>query len=138
MGWPVGSYEVVRIRTPEADEIRRYLAPRRRLVILSRDGSTTGIIGRLLGEAGFGPSALAVLADLGSPSEARWDDRWPTDLPALHVLCVTCRPDRLSSALRGPASVELRPRARKSMLQAKSWRRTALQSSHLREDNRAR
>jgi precorrin-6B C5,15-methyltransferase / cobalt-precorrin-6B C5,C15-methyltransferase len=98
MGWPVGSYEVVRIRTPEADEIRRYLAPRRRLVILSRDGSTPGIVGRLLGEAGFGPSALTVLADLGSPSEARWDDSWPTDLPALHVLCVTCRPDRLSSA----------------------------------------
>jgi precorrin-6B C5,15-methyltransferase / cobalt-precorrin-6B C5,C15-methyltransferase len=98
MGWPVGSYDVVRIRTPEADEIRRYLAPGRRLVILSRDGSTPGIVGRLLREAGFGHSTLTVLAELGSPGEARWDDSWPTDLPALHVLCVTCRPDRLSSA----------------------------------------
>jgi len=98
MGWPVGSYDVVRIRTPEADEIRRYLAPGRRLVILSRDGSTPGIVGRLIGEAGFGPSTLTVLADLGSRREARWDDSWPTDLPPLHVLCVTCRPDRLSSA----------------------------------------
>jgi precorrin-6Y C5,15-methyltransferase (decarboxylating) len=98
MGWPVGSYDVVRIRTPEADEIRRYLAPGRRLVILSRDGSTPGIVGRLLREAGFGHSTLTVLAELGSPGEARWDDSWPTDLPALHVLCVTCWPDRLSSA----------------------------------------
>jgi precorrin-6B C5,15-methyltransferase / cobalt-precorrin-6B C5,C15-methyltransferase len=98
MGWPVGSYDVVRIRTPEADEIRRYLAPGRRLVILSRDGSTPGIVGRLLREAGFGHSTLTVLAELGSPGEARWDDSWPTDLPPLHVLCVTCRPDRLSSA----------------------------------------
>ena len=98
MGWPVGSYDVVRIRTPEADEIRRYLAPGRRLVILSRDGSTPGIVGRLLREAGFGHSTLTVLAELGSPGEARWDGSWPTDLPPLHVLCVTCRPDRLSSA----------------------------------------
>ena len=98
MGWPVGSYDVVRIRTPEADEIRRYLAPGRRLVILSRDGSTPGIVGRLLREAGFGHSTLTVLAEVGSPGEARWDDSWPTDLPPLHVLCVTCRPDRLSSA----------------------------------------
>ena len=98
MGWPVASYDVVRIRTPEADEIRRYLAPGRRLVILSRDGSTPGIVGRLLREAGFGHSTLTVLAEVGSPGEARWDDSWPTDLPPLHVLCVTCRPDRLSSA----------------------------------------
>jgi precorrin-6B C5,15-methyltransferase / cobalt-precorrin-6B C5,C15-methyltransferase len=98
MGWPVGSYDVVRIRTPEADEIRRYLAPGRRLVILSRDGSTPGIVGRLLREAGFGHSTLTVLAEVGSPGEARWDDSWPTDLPPLHVLCVTCWPDRLSSA----------------------------------------
>ena len=98
MGWPVGSYDVVRIRTPEADEIRRYLAPGCRLVILSRDGSTPGIVGRLLREAGFGHSTLTVLAEVGSPGEARWDDSWPTDLPPLHVLCVTCRPDRLSSA----------------------------------------
>jgi len=98
MGWPVASYDVVRIRTPEADEIRRYLAPGCRLVILSRDGSTPGIVGRLLREAGFGHSTLTVLAELGSPGEARWDGSWPTDLPPLHVLCVTCRPDRLSSA----------------------------------------
>ncbi|HKF87533.1 MAG TPA: precorrin-6y C5,15-methyltransferase (decarboxylating) subunit CbiE [Propionibacteriaceae bacterium] len=98
MGWPVASYDVVRIRTPEADEIRRYLAPGCRLVILSRDGSTPGIVGRLLREAGFGHSTLTVLAEVGSPGEARWDDSWPTDLPPLHVLCVTCRPDRLSSA----------------------------------------
>jgi precorrin-6B C5,15-methyltransferase / cobalt-precorrin-6B C5,C15-methyltransferase len=98
MGWPGGSYDVVRIRTREADEVRRYLAPGRRLVILSRDGSTPDVVGALLGEAGFGPSPVSVLADLGSASEARWDGTWPTELPALHVLCVTCRPDRLSSA----------------------------------------
>ncbi len=98
MGWAVGSYDVVRIRTPEADEVRRYLAPGCRLVILSRDGSTPGIVRGLLGETGFGRSTLTVLAQLGSHRETRWDDAWPTDLPAPHVLCVACRPDRLSSA----------------------------------------
>jgi precorrin-6B C5,15-methyltransferase / cobalt-precorrin-6B C5,C15-methyltransferase len=98
MGWPFGSYDVVRIRTRAADEVRRYLAPGRRLLILSRDGSTPDVVAALLGEAGFGPSAVSVLADLGSPGEARWDGTWPTELPPLHVLCVTCRPDRLSSA----------------------------------------
>ena len=97
MGWAVDSYEVVRIRTREADEVRRYLAPERRLVILSRDRSTPAVVNRLLGESGFGRSAVTVLARLGSPQEARWDGSWPMDLPVLHVLCVTCRPDRLSS-----------------------------------------
>ena len=97
MGWAVDSYDVVRIRTREADEVRRYLAPERRLVILSRDRSTPAVVNRLLGESGFGRSAVTVLARLGSPQEARWDGSWPMDLPVLHVLCVTCRPDRLSS-----------------------------------------
>ena len=98
MGWPVGSYDVVRIRTREADEVRRYLAPGRRLVILSRDGSTPDVVAGLLREAGFGPSAVSVLADLGSPGETRWDGTWPIELPTLQVLCVTCRADRVSSA----------------------------------------
>ena len=98
MGWAVGSYDAVRIRTREADELRRYLAPGRRLVILSRDRSTPGIVDNLLGESGFGHSAVTVLAHLGSPNEARWDGSWPADLPGLHILCVTCRPERQSSA----------------------------------------
>ena len=97
MGWAVDSYDVVRIRTREADEVRRYLAPERRLVILSRDRSTPAMVDTLLAESGFGRSAVTVLARLGSPQEARWDGSWPTDLPAMHVVCVTCRPDRLSS-----------------------------------------
>jgi precorrin-6Y C5,15-methyltransferase (decarboxylating) len=98
MGWAVGSYDVVRIRTREADEVRRYLAPGRRLVILSRDGSTPSRVGRLLDETGFGPSRVTVLAQLGSPAEVRWDGSWPLDPPALSVVCVTCRPERLSGA----------------------------------------
>jgi len=97
MGWAVDSYDVVRIRTREADEVRRYLAPDRRLVILSRDRSTPAMVDRHLAESGFGRSAVTVLARLGSPQEARWDGSWPTDLPAMHVVCVTCRPHRLSS-----------------------------------------
>ena len=57
--------------------------------------------GRHARRAGFGearsrcwPPRLA--------QRSRWDGTWPTDLPALNVVCVTCRPDRLSSLVDAP------------------------------------
>ncbi len=105
MGWAAGSYEIVRIRSRELDEVRRYLGPGRRLLILSRDGSTPELVRQYLAEAGFEPSKITVLADLGSSAELRWDGTWPTEVPDLNIVCVTCRPDRLSGAWSAAAGL---------------------------------
>jgi precorrin-6Y C5,15-methyltransferase (decarboxylating) len=98
MGWAYGTYEVLRITGDEVDSVRRHLASEQRLMILSRDGSTPVLIREALAEAGFGRSKITVLADLGTPTEARWEDPGPIGLPSLNVACVTCVADRPSSA----------------------------------------
>jgi precorrin-6B C5,15-methyltransferase / cobalt-precorrin-6B C5,C15-methyltransferase len=98
MGWTAGSYEVVRVRGHDLDEVRRFLSPGRRVLILSRDGTTANLLRQVLSEAGFGASMITVMAELGTAAERRWDDVWPAELPNLNVVCLTCRPDRLSSA----------------------------------------
>jgi len=102
MGWPAESAEVVRLVAPGADVVRRYLSPGRRLVVLSRDGSSPAAVAAVLRDSGFGPSRLTVLSDLGSGDEARcdglardWDD---ADRASLNLVCVTCRPERASAS----------------------------------------
>jgi precorrin-6B C5,15-methyltransferase / cobalt-precorrin-6B C5,C15-methyltransferase len=98
MGWPYGSYELLRITGGDVDAVRRHLAPARRLMILSRDGSTPGLVREALADAGFSRSTITVLANLGAPAEARWDDPALVELPSLNIACVTCLADRLSVA----------------------------------------
>jgi precorrin-6Y C5,15-methyltransferase (decarboxylating) len=98
MGWSYGTYEVLRITGGELDAVRRHLAPARRLMILSRDGSTPRLVRETLVEAGFARSKITVLADLGTPAEGCWDDPGPIELPNLNVACVTCVADGSSAA----------------------------------------
>ena len=98
MGWAADSYDVVRVHGRELDEVSRHLSPGRRLVILSRDGSTPDLVRQFVTETGFGRSKITVLAQLGSSAECRWDQIWPPDPPDLNVVCVTCEPSRPSAA----------------------------------------
>ena len=97
MGWSAESVDVVRLVAPGADAIRRYLAPGRRLVVLSRDASSPAAVAAVLDDAGFGPSRLTVLSDLDSEREARLDveaGHWADAATAdLNVVCVDCVPD---------------------------------------------
>jgi precorrin-6Y C5,15-methyltransferase (decarboxylating) len=96
MGWPAETYDVVTVvgRNPAA--VLRSVSPGRRLIVLSSDESTPPLVADLLTGAGYGPSALTVLCDLGSYQEARLDtvaDRFPaTTVPRLNVICVQCVP----------------------------------------------
>lgn len=67
LGWPVESVEVVSLvgRPPAA--LRAALQPGRRVLVL---GGTAGVVGDTLDEAGYGPSRVVVLSDLGAPTEA--------------------------------------------------------------------
>ncbi|GGQ30899.1 precorrin-6Y C(5,15)-methyltransferase [decarboxylating] [Streptosporangium pseudovulgare] len=67
LGWPVENVEVVSLvgRPPAA--LRAALQPGRRVLVL---GGSAGVVGDTLDEAGYGPSRVVVLSDLGAPTEA--------------------------------------------------------------------
>ena len=69
MGWAAETVEVVR----DHRTLPRHLAPGQRVLVLSADGSTPAEVAWLLIEAGYGDSAMTVLADLGSKDETRID-----------------------------------------------------------------
>ncbi len=97
MGWSAESCDTVTVVGRDHDVVRRFLSPGRRLVVLSSDGtSPTEIADRLI-DAGFGPSRMVVLSNLGSSQERRTEKRADTwgsvKAPELNVVCVECRPD---------------------------------------------
>lgn len=94
MRWPAESVAVLR----DHRTLSRELAPGRRLLVLSADRHTPSAVAAMLREAGFGGSALTVLADLGSPAESSERcvarDRAPgSEAPQLHVLAIECVAD---------------------------------------------
>ena len=98
MGWDASTFDVVRISSEGAQEIRGVVAPGRRLVALSRDAGSPAAIAAVLAEAGFGLSVITVLGDLGTPAETRRETLAATgvgdDVPALNVVCVACATDQ--------------------------------------------
>ncbi|MDV8003130.1 precorrin-6Y C5,15-methyltransferase (decarboxylating) subunit CbiT [Rhodococcus sp. IEGM 1408] len=100
MRWPAESVAVLR----DHRTLLRELAPGRRLLVLSADRHTPSEAAATLVGAGFGGSALTVLSDLGSPSEARetcaaHDWAPGRQAPALHVLAVDCLADATARPL---------------------------------------
>jgi len=91
MGWSdeeSGSLSLVG-RDPHL--LLRALAPGRRLLVLSADETTPGVVAGLLVEHGYAASRLTVLCDLGSPDETRFDGRaadWDATVPRLNVVAV--------------------------------------------------
>ena len=86
MGWAAESVEVVRLRGGDVDQVRRWLFPGQRLIILSRDAGSPAEVAALLAQAGLPASTLTVLGNLGSPDESRQTE--PADAPDLNVVCV--------------------------------------------------
>ena len=90
LGWAAETVEVVR----DHRTLPRHLAPDRRLLVLSADGTTPAQVARLLTESGYGDSTMTVLGDLGSDHESRVDGTAATwgdeTASALNVIAVTC------------------------------------------------
>lgn len=82
-------------RRPEV--VLRHLAPEHRLLVLSSDEHTPGVLARLLSEAGYGATQMTALGDLGTEQESRTEATAAEGGPPasrLHVLALE---------LRGPA-----------------------------------
>lgn len=96
MGWPADSFDVVTVVGRDPASALRLLSPGRRLVVLSADESSPALLAERLTLAGYGPSALTVLSDLGSATEARIDAvaaGFPeVEVARLNLVCVQCSP----------------------------------------------
>ncbi len=89
LGWSAETTEV--LRDPAA--LSRHLAPKRRILLLSTDGSTPSAVAQVLRNSGFEGTRMTVLADLGAETETvttTTADQWAGDAPQLHVLALEC------------------------------------------------
>ncbi|HZP14890.1 MAG TPA: precorrin-6y C5,15-methyltransferase (decarboxylating) subunit CbiE, partial [Nocardioides sp.] len=91
MGWPAESCAVVTVvgRNPAA--VLRELAPRRRILVLSSDEHTPGILARLLVETGYGSARMTVLGNLGTDDATRFEttaEDYSGKAPRLNIVAI--------------------------------------------------
>jgi precorrin-6B C5,15-methyltransferase / cobalt-precorrin-6B C5,C15-methyltransferase len=105
LGWPLATTDVLSLVTGEPAELRRLLAPGRRILVLSRDADTPAQVAAVLTGAGHGAAAVTVLEQLGGPAErivtgtaAGWE-RPPGD--PLNVVAVDCGDGPATSLVPG-------------------------------------
>jgi precorrin-6Y C5,15-methyltransferase (decarboxylating) len=95
LGWASETVRVVSVVGRDLDLVRRHLAPGQRLIVLSSGAETPRELATLLVGAGYGPSALTVLGDLGTAAETRSRTRADepaglSEAPALNLVAVEC------------------------------------------------
>ena len=108
MGWSVADVETVTVHGRPAEQIIPRLAPKVRMIVLTKDETTPRTVAEILRDRGYAPSRMTVLANLGGTAEERHDgsaaDRWEADgMPPFHVLAIDCQAETGISVLpRGP------------------------------------
>ena len=94
MGWAAEDSDVVTLVGRDVDRLRRDLAPRARLVVLTSGDDAPTRLASLLVEEGYAGSRLTVLGDLGSSDESRTEGvaaSWVDGpAPRLHLVCIEC------------------------------------------------
>lgn len=90
--WSAEETTVLTLVGRDPDTLRRELAPGVRILVLSADETTPGVVAGLLTEEGYGASRLTVLGELGAAAETRTSfvaaDGTDADLPRLNVLAI--------------------------------------------------
>lgn len=88
LGWPAETVTVLR----QFRQLPRHLFPGQRILVLSADETTPGLVAELLQRNGFGESRLTVLGELGGAGESRIDGvaaEWDvTEIPRLNIVAV--------------------------------------------------
>ncbi len=94
LGWALADCLQLSLHARPLDTLRLHLAPHRRLLLLSGDGSTPTAVAALLDRLGYGLSTLTVFEHLGGPREAaiaataaEWGDRRTADLNTIALEC---------------------------------------------------
>jgi precorrin-6Y C5,15-methyltransferase (decarboxylating) len=93
LGWSAEGSALVSVVGRDPRLVLRELAPGRRILVLSSDETTPGVVARLLTSAGYGRSRLSVLGDLGTSIETRSDgiaEDWAPPSPRLNIVAIEC------------------------------------------------
>ena len=98
MGWSAESVDVVTVVGRDPSAVLARVGPGRRLIVLSSDEQTPALVAALLVGAGYGPSSMTVLGDLGASTTSRIDGAaagWDLPSPRLNLICLSLvlRPD---------------------------------------------
>ncbi|MFS3130821.1 precorrin-6y C5,15-methyltransferase (decarboxylating) subunit CbiE [Nocardioides sp. Bht2] len=95
IGWSAEESEIVTLVGRDVDAVRRELAPRRRLLVLTSGPASPSEIGTVLSSSGHGDAEVTLLSDLGTRDHARltrsaeaWTRVPVKEVPALHVLAI--------------------------------------------------
>ena len=97
MGWPLSDpmLACLSVHGRPIERLHAHVAPRARLVILSRDGTSPAAVAALLTKSGFGPSAMVVFEHMGGDREnclTATAARWPApEVAKLNTIAVECR-----------------------------------------------
>lgn len=89
LGWAAETVTVIR----DHRTLARFVAPRRRLLVLSADESTPRAVATILTGLGHGASTMTALGRLGSADEQHIIGTaadWSAAVPRLHVLAIEC------------------------------------------------
>jgi precorrin-6B C5,15-methyltransferase / cobalt-precorrin-6B C5,C15-methyltransferase len=96
LGWSLPQVVCLTAHSRPLGNVRRHVAPRARLIVLSRDGATPDALAQMLAGIGFGPSRLWVFEHLDGPGERRLDGTaaaWGThNCAALNTVAIECIP----------------------------------------------
>lgn len=93
--WSLADTKTLTVHGRPLEAVALHFAPGARLLILSADGDSPGLIAALLSSHGFGPSPMTVFENMGGANEARLDGSaqdWPHPRTAdLNTVAVECR-----------------------------------------------
>jgi precorrin-6Y C5,15-methyltransferase (decarboxylating) len=108
LGWALAECTPLSLHGRPLDSLRLHLAPGRRCLVLSEDGTTPRRVAELLARAGWGPSRVSVFEHLGGPREAArhgtaqdWGERESADLNTIALECAMMPGTRALSLLAG-------------------------------------
>lgn len=91
MRWPAETCAVVSVVGRDIARVRRECAPGRRILVLSSDENTPGLITRMLTDDGYGASPVTVLGDLGTSTESRIHgiaETWDAGSSRLNIVAI--------------------------------------------------
>ncbi len=96
LGWPLHGCTCLTLHGRPLELLNAHILPGRHLLILSHDGRTPERVAATLTAAGFGPSRITALENMGTPDEARHSgtaDGWTAKhIADLNTVAVECRP----------------------------------------------
>jgi precorrin-6Y C5,15-methyltransferase (decarboxylating) len=104
LGWAEHEVDVVSLVSRPAETVLPAVQPGARVLVLSRDGQTPGLLAALLTDRGWGGTQLTVLEHLGGPTERVHSPQPARGVRAkpfadLSVVALACEPDTATTVL---------------------------------------